>query len=93
MNKILAVFSLILLVGCIPPATEGEYVGSEGLSRASFVADSLLYDRDSRTGLCFAFRWLGVGRGGMAVTNVPCEAVPESLFVTRGTHVTEVLDN
>lgn len=40
---------------------------------------NLVYIRDNRTGLCFAFYWGGGEHGGPGFTTVPCEAVLDYL--------------
>ncbi len=39
------------------------------------------YIQDSRTGVCFAYAWIGGIYGGPALATVPCEQVPLSLLV------------
>ena len=44
------------------------------------AADEMVYVRDERTGLCYAFWWQRYDRSGSpAIANVPCEAVRDLL--------------
>ena len=46
---------------------------------AQYALNNLVYVRDVRTGLCFAFYWGGSAHGGPGFTTVPCEAVLDYL--------------
>lgn len=47
---------------------------------ASDVASAIVYIKDERTGLCFAYYWGGGVHGGPALATVPCEAIPTNLL-------------
>jgi uncharacterized membrane protein len=50
-------------------------------SKAEEVVSDLRYVKDERTGICFAYTWVGNYRGGPALTAVPCEQIPPNLLV------------
>lgn len=51
---------------------------------ANMVINDVCYMKDPRTDLCFAYCWGGDGRGGPALTCVPCDSIPpELLFVAE----------
>ena len=50
---------------------------------ATGVAENLLYLKDTRTNICFAYYWGGSAYGGPALTTVPCEVVSPHLFVAK----------
>lgn len=45
---------------------------SESSVKYVLEKESLVYFKDSRTKLCFAYMWSGDGFGGPAMTHVPC---------------------
>ena len=44
------------------------------------AVESVVYEKDSRTGLCFAYVWGGGVQGGPALSWVPCAEVPGYLL-------------
>ena len=53
-------------------------------ANANEVVGSIQYIKDTRTGLCFAYYWGGMGNGGPALATVPCEAIsPKLLTVAK----------
>ena len=46
-------------------------------------SSGLYYIQDSRTGICFAYAWVGSGRGGPSLATVPCEKVPADLMAGK----------
>lgn len=47
---------------------------------ANEVVLDIRYIKDSRTSLCFAYRWGGDLHGGPSLATVPCEAIPAHLL-------------
>lgn len=45
------------------------------------VAGDILYIKDPRTDICFAYCWHGFNNGGPALATVPCEAIPPELLI------------
>jgi hypothetical protein len=50
-------------------------------SKANEVVHGILYFKDPRTNLCFAYYWGGGSFGGPALTTVPCDLVPPELLI------------
>lgn len=44
------------------------------------VVNSIIYIKDPRTSLCFAYYWGGAANGGPALTVVPSESIPTNLL-------------
>lgn len=41
---------------------------------------NIRYVKDTRTSLCFAYRWGGINCGGPSLATVPCESIPPQLL-------------
>lgn len=46
------------------------------------LANEVSYSKDARTGLCYAYTWLGGASGGPAFSHVPCNPEVEVLVIT-----------
>ena len=61
---------------------------SKSAIKADEIAGQMLYFRDSRTQLCFAYFWenrhrqASYDQGGPALAQVPCGSVPAEMLVT-----------
>ncbi|MFH1325842.1 MAG: hypothetical protein ABIH48_00025 [Candidatus Falkowbacteria bacterium] len=79
-------FALALLVatGCDKAEEVRAREESQQLERiqqnANEVVGNIQYIKDSRTGLCFAYCWVGMANGGPALATVPCDSVPPELL-------------
>ncbi len=73
MKIFLICLTCLMMTGCLEEPSK-----DEGQSRANLVTTSLVYFRDSRTGLCFVSLQLGAYNSGLAC--VPCESVPEDML-------------
>lgn len=71
----------LLLGGCRQSPEDVRRERHERIVRyANQAADEMVYVRDGRTGLCFAFWWQRYDRSGTAaMANVPCEPVLDRL--------------
>lgn len=87
MRKMLAVVCVAIFtffVGC--EESQEEHIRWENikktyrLNQASDMIHEIVYIKDSRTGLCFAYGWGGSANGGPALATVPCDAVPPELL-------------
>jgi hypothetical protein len=68
--------SALLLSSCDTPESRAATERSSLEARAREASRELVYFRDERTGLCFAFWWEVNGhQGGPAIATVPCDAV------------------
>jgi hypothetical protein len=71
----------ILLSGCFS-SPHGVSVGVEGIQP---LLDTVMYQKDTRTGLCFgvtsssSVNVNGTGSAGIIIINVPCESVEKFL--------------
>lgn len=71
----------LLLAGCRGSPEEARRERHDRIVRyANQAADEMVYVRDDRTGLCFAFWWIRYDRSGTpAMASVPCDAVRDRL--------------
>jgi len=72
-----------LNVGCDDNPEEA--IAQQGRRNQRLVNDmvrDIVYIKDPRTGLCFAYKWGGAANGGPALAMVPCESIPEELLIT-----------
>lgn len=74
--KYVILIMALLLSGCGPGPTQDE--------RATNVANQVSYSKDERTGLCYAYDWLGDRHGGPVFTHVPCTAEVEMIVHPSG---------
>ncbi len=86
MNKFLVIVVFVViagsfLIGCdSKKADEGLQVLSTQ-AQADKVVSEILYIKDLRTGICFAYYWGGTTSGGPALTTVRCENVPAQILI------------
>ena len=59
--------------GCVDQHAEAERL-KRNHERARWAIDDLVYLRDPRTDLCFAYGWRGASDGGPMLAHVPREA-------------------
>lgn len=71
----------LLLAGCRGSPEEARRERHDRIVQyANQAADEMVYVRDDRTGLCFAFWWIRYDRSGTpAMASVPCDAVRDRL--------------
>lgn len=82
MKGLLAIFLTVFLLLVLATSDSScEAPGRHSRSSAGDVAGSLVYFRDARTGLCFAFAQPDKSSASGLLTWVPCQAVPAALFV------------
>jgi len=87
-EQILAVTSVVVLAffatGC--EKSEAVRAQEESLRAQQLraitknVIDTILYIKDDRTGLCFAYHVHGVNNIRESIATVPCEAIPPKLL-------------
>lgn len=77
---IAAITFIMILAGCAPASPESEL--NEKSANAKQLVEDLVYVKDDKSGLCFAYAWNGGGYGGPAFTQVPCEKV-EKLLINK----------
>ena len=70
-----ALLSLFMLHGCGEPNNRVKI----RTRQANLAIPEIVYIKDGRTGICFAFYWGGGGEGGPALATVPCSAVQSFL--------------
>lgn len=51
------------------------------VKQATEVVNEIIYIKDPRTNICYAYYWGGAGNGGPALTVVPEEKIPASLII------------
>lgn len=71
---------LIYLISFPPSNPAREHSVTDCFSRPQEVSRNLIYIRDARTNLCFAYLWQGSAYGGPMLTCVPCDSIPEELM-------------
>ena len=79
--KKLFMLLMLFLTGCHFTTTE-EWIQKHkehNASEALVVMREMVYVKDNRTGLCFAYYWGNDEDGGPALTNVPCDKVEKFL--------------
>lgn len=85
-SGVLALVLGVSLVGCTEKEGMDKYknlalLGTmERQQMVNSIVWSIAYIKDSRTDLCFAYRWGGDARGGPSLATVPCEAIPPNLL-------------
>lgn len=47
---------------------------------ANDVVRQIIYIKDARTNICYAYFWEGAANGGPALTEVPCDSIPPELL-------------
>jgi len=92
-SLIILTLSLLLFSGCGPlriQAAEDQKKAAEERkakednhqATANRVVSGILYIKDPRSGLCFAYYWGGQMNGGPALAAVPENAIPPELLLT-----------
>lgn len=77
------------IAATLPPATIEVEQQAEKVRELQVTADTIpkiVYMKDSRTKLCFAYLGQGAGQCGWALATVPCERVPThmlNIYVSR----------
>lgn len=56
--------------------------GVEAEIEVNSVVRHMVYFKDTRTNICFAYLMGGPGTDGNALATVPCESVPPALLIT-----------
>lgn len=74
--SILSVSVIMVLSGCGRTQLEKE---QNNQTNAKELIQNLVYIKDKKTGLCFAYTWHGGGYGGPAFTEVSCREVEDYL--------------
>ncbi len=72
MKLFLICLMCLMMTGCLEEPSK-----EEGKNRANLVVTSMIYFKDSRTGLCFVTYGIGT-QGGLSC--VPCESIPGDLL-------------
>lgn len=49
--------------------------------RANNTVNQIIYIKDPRTDLCFAYVWKGGGYGGPGLACVPCDKIPKNMLI------------
>ena len=80
MKRILLIASsCLLLVGCQPQAKWDEVEAAKQLrwhqESADEIVNKIIYIKDPRTGICYAYYWGGMANGGPALATVPLYGV------------------
>lgn len=83
-NHLISVFFVLLsAVSCNDPnhlAQHAQETQNYRALKAKTVISNLVYIKDVRTGICFAYAWEGQGNGGPALTSVQCDKIPPNLL-------------
>lgn len=76
-KNILKVMCIVMLVGCSPNDGKDQATRDEekAVNEAQSLVNALKFVKHKESGLCFAYAWGGVGNGGPALTEVPCDKV------------------
>ena len=88
MRKVLLIIALGLVIGLSIGLTSCEEQQPPPRQKGTKVMQDILYFKDARTGLCFAYYWEErhaggqCATGGPAITLVPCDAIPAALLVS-----------
>ena len=85
MKKVLiGILIFLSFTGCKREQTPEEEVKQRINKKQEFareILSKILYIKDHRTGLCFAYMWDGSMNGGPALTVVPEDKIPAYLLI------------
>ena len=76
---ILAIVSLFIISCEVNDEQKIEIKRKQNLSEIKRVKENIIYFKDEKTGICFAYVWIGSEHGGPALTVVPEEKVKDFL--------------
>lgn len=68
LRTLLICLALVILVGCQPKTPE-----QQRARQVDYIIGSIIYFKDAKTGICYAYYWGGSGNGGPALATVPCD--------------------
>jgi hypothetical protein len=77
---VLCLLAVVVPVACSKGPSPEEKARQQNQELVNSVVRNILYVEDSRTGIVFAYLWMGGGHGGPALAAVPRESVPRELI-------------
>ncbi len=85
MRLLFSLYLLLLVAGCgsQDDTAQSQRHRQNSIDAAESLVADLVYVKDVRTGLCFAYAWGGQANGGPILTNVDCRAIPAVLLVPK----------